>query len=143
MVRLGSSTVGFDFALRGADRLRDSLLHAFLFGHEFGIAAEQNVGAAARHVGGDGDHAFASGLRDNFRFALVILGIQTTWLDPFFLQQFRKALGFFDRGSADEHGLVALMQPSEFRRRPRNIFLFPCGKRCPDSLCATARDWSE
>ena len=83
---VGIVDVGFDLALRGADRLRDSLLHALLLGHEFGIAAEQNVGAAAGHVGGDGDHALASGLRDNFRFALVVLRVQNdVFFSPFFL----------------------------------------------------------
>ena len=45
-------------------------------GSWLGIAAEQNVGAAAGHVGGDGDRAFASGLRDDVRFALVLLGVE-------------------------------------------------------------------
>src|SRR5208282_2044971 len=34
--------LGFDLALRRANRLRDSFLHAFLLGHEFGVTAEQN-----------------------------------------------------------------------------------------------------
>src|ERR1035438_6997535 len=66
----------FDFSLGGADWLRDSLLHTFLLGHEFGIAAEQNVGTTASHVGGDSDHALASGLGNDFRLALVILGVE-------------------------------------------------------------------
>src|SRR5208282_6332695 len=32
---VGIIDLGFDLALRGADGLRDSLLHAFLLGHEF------------------------------------------------------------------------------------------------------------
>src|ERR1035437_5284557 len=72
---IGIVGLGFDLALRGADRLRDLLPHAFLLGHEFGIAAQQNIGAAACHVGGDGDPAFASRLRHYFRFALVILRV--------------------------------------------------------------------
>src|SRR5215470_13714615 len=50
---------GLDFALRGAQWLSNSLLHALLFGHEFGVAAEEDISAAAGHVGGDGDHALA------------------------------------------------------------------------------------
>src|ERR1700687_3599343 len=73
---VGIVDLGFDLALRSADGLRNSLLHAFLLGHEFGVAAQQNIGAAACHVGGDGDRAFASGLRHNFRFALVELRVQ-------------------------------------------------------------------
>jgi hypothetical protein len=77
--------------------LRDSLLHHFLLGHEFGVAAEQNVGAAAGHVGGDGDHAFASRLSHEFGFALVELGVQDhVLLEALLFQQLREALGFFD-----------------------------------------------
>src|SRR5207244_12093639 len=32
--------IAFDFALGHAQRLRDSLLHTLLLGHEFGVAAE-------------------------------------------------------------------------------------------------------
>src|SRR6266403_1651768 len=42
---VGIVNLGFDLALRGADRLRDALLYAFLLGHKLGIAAKQNVGA--------------------------------------------------------------------------------------------------
>src|SRR6266446_4506438 len=80
--------IGADFALGGAQRLGDSLLHALLLGHELRVAAEQNVSAAASHVGGDGDHAFASGLRDNLGFALVILRVQNNVLDSLLLEQF-------------------------------------------------------
>src|SRR5208337_2901987 len=37
---VGIVDLGFDLALRGADRLRNSLLHALLLGHEFGVAAK-------------------------------------------------------------------------------------------------------
>ncbi len=40
------------------------------------VAAQQNVGSAAGHVGGNRDRAFASRLRDDEGFALVILGVQ-------------------------------------------------------------------
>ena len=92
----------------------DSLLHAFLLGHELGIAAEQNVGAAAGHVSGDGDHAFASGLGDDFGFALVVLGIQHHVLDALFLQQVREALGFLDRRGADQHRLAGFVHLLNF-----------------------------
>src|ERR1035437_4062252 len=91
---VGIVDLSFDLALRGADRLRDSLLHAFLLGHELGVTAKQNVGATTGHVGGDGDRAFASGLRDNFRFALVKLRVQhDVLLKSLFIQQVGKALG--------------------------------------------------
>ena len=42
----------------------------------FGIAAQHDVGAAARHVGGDGDHLGPPGLRDDLCLARMLLGIQ-------------------------------------------------------------------
>src|SRR5271157_3670357 len=36
---VGVVDLGFDLALGGTDGLRNSLLHAFLLGHEFGVAA--------------------------------------------------------------------------------------------------------
>ena len=41
-----------------------------------GIAAQQNVGAAAGHVGRNSDRGFAAGLREMWGFALVIFGVQ-------------------------------------------------------------------
>ena len=40
------------------------------------IAAEDDVGAAAGHVGGNGDRRRAAGLRHDVRLALVLLGIE-------------------------------------------------------------------
>src|SRR5450830_876314 len=46
-----------------------------------GIAAEQNIDTSARHVGGNGDRAFAARLGDDLRFFLMILGIENLMLD--------------------------------------------------------------
>ena len=40
------------------------------------VAAELNVGATARHVGGDGHRAWHAGLGDDMRLLLVIAGVQ-------------------------------------------------------------------
>jgi hypothetical protein len=40
------------------------------------VATEHDVGAATRHVGGDGDAARPSGLGDDVRLALMLLGVQ-------------------------------------------------------------------
>ena len=74
-----------NLALRSTVRLCQPLLHGLLLGHEFGIAAEQDVSSTASHVGGDGDHALASSLGYDFRFALVEFGIEHDVLDTFFL----------------------------------------------------------
>ena len=84
---LGIVRPGIDFTRCGPKLLRNSPLQAFLLGHEFGIAAQQNVGAAAGHVGGDGDRALASGLGHDLGFLLVVLGIQHDVLHALFLQQ--------------------------------------------------------
>ena len=98
---------GLDLALGGAQGLGDSFLHALLLGHEFRVAAEQDVGAAAGHVGGDGDHALASGLGDDFAFALVVFGVEHDMLDAFFLQELGEAFGFFNRRRTHENGLLS------------------------------------
>src|SRR5271163_595417 len=79
-----------DCAFGGADGARLSFLDQVSFGDEFGVAAEQNVGAAAGHVGGDGDLAVLAGLGDDLRFAFVKLGVEHHVLHAFALQNVRK-----------------------------------------------------
>ena len=73
-----------------------------------GIAAQLDVGAAARHVGGDGDRARHAGLGHDEGFLLVIAGVQHMVLDLALLEQLGELLGFLDRGGADQHRLAAL-----------------------------------
>ena len=129
---LGLVHIDLNLALGGAQRLRNSLLHALLLGHEFGIAAEQNVGAAAGHVGGDGDHAFASGLGHDLGFALVILGVEHDVLDALLLQQLRQAAPIFRSKWCRPARDGPCHTASGFRPRRRNTFLFPFDRRRPD-----------
>ena len=78
-------------------------------GHEFRVAAQDDVGAAAGHVGRDGHRALAAGLGDHMRLALVVLGIQHIVRDALLAQKRRHHLGFFDADGADQHGLAALV----------------------------------
>ena len=78
--------------------------------HELGIAAEQNVGTAAGHVGGDRDRALAAGLRHDVGFALVILGVQHFVPHAHLLQDAGELLGLFDRNGADQHRLALLVE---------------------------------
>ena len=80
-----------------------------LLEHEVGIAAQENVGAAARHVRGDGDGAFASGLGDDLGFALVLLGVEDVVFDAVPAQEAGEPLGLFDGNRADEDRLAALV----------------------------------
>ena len=56
-------------------------------GHGFGIAAEDDVGAAAGHVGGDGHGSLAAGLGDDLGLALVVLGVEHLVLDAALVEQ--------------------------------------------------------
>ena len=70
--------------------------------HELGVAAEQDVGAAAGHVGGDRDGRLAARLGDDLRFLLVVLGVEDDVLDAAQLEQLGQPLRLFDRDRADE-----------------------------------------
>ncbi len=60
--------------------LRRHQVHAALAGHllrqQLRVAAEDDVRAAARHVGGDGDCAVAASLGDDGRLTLMVLGVE-------------------------------------------------------------------
>ena len=99
------------FALRQAFGFL--LGQALLPRHEFGIPAEENVGAAAGHVGRDGHRGSPARLRDDFRFLRVVLRVQD---DVFVevaagggaalqappIEHRRQLLGLLDRHGADE-----------------------------------------
>ena len=72
--------------------LRDLFGQALLPCHVLGIAAEQNVGAAAGHVRGDRDVVLASGLRDDLRFLRVVLRVEDHVLDAALAEQGREPL---------------------------------------------------
>ena len=74
-----------------------------------GVAAELDVGAAAGHVGGDGDGAADARLGDDGGLALVIARVQHVVPDLALLQQRRDVLGLLDRDGADQHRLTALL----------------------------------
>ena len=95
--------------LVGRQKLGDLLPETSVFGHELGISAEQNVGAAAGHVGGNRHRALAARLRDDKRLALVILGVQHFMPDAHPLEHARELFGFLDRDRAHQHGLALLV----------------------------------
>ena len=53
-----------------------TLLFEVALGHELRVAAEHDIRAAACHVGRDCDRAEMTGLRDDFGFLFVVLGVQ-------------------------------------------------------------------
>ena len=74
-----------------------------------GVAAQLDVGAAAGHVGGDGDGAGNARLRHDRGFLLVIARVQHVVLDLLLLEEVGELFGFFDRGRAHQHRLAALV----------------------------------
>ncbi len=56
------------------------------------VAAQHDVGAAARHVGRDGDHLGAPGLGDDLRLARVLLRVQDLVRQVVLLQHSRDEL---------------------------------------------------
>ena len=73
------------------------------------ISSEQNIRAAPRHVGGDGDCVEPARLRDDFSFARVVFGVEHVVGNAFLFQHCGKLLAFFHRNGADKHGLSALV----------------------------------
>ncbi len=81
----------------------------FRGGHELGVAAQDNIGTAARHVGGDGDRAELAGLRDDLRLALVLLGVEDLMLDARALEGAAELFALFDADGTHQHRLALLV----------------------------------
>ena len=81
-------------------------VQAALFHHPL---AQDDVGAAAGHVGGNGDMAELPGLGHDLRFLFVVLGVQHLVLDAFPFEELAQVLGFLDGGGAHQHRLAAIM----------------------------------
>ncbi len=80
------------------------------FGQILGIPAQHDVGAAAGHVGGDGDALVAAGLGDDVGFAVVVLGIQNLVGDAPTFQHPRQQFGFLNRDRAHQNRLSLLVE---------------------------------
>jgi hypothetical protein len=87
------------------------------------VAAQHDVGAAARHVGGDGDHLRPAGLGDDLRLARVLLGVQHLVRQLFLAQHRRQKLGVLDRGGAHQHRLAALVAGADLADDRRVLLL--------------------
>src|SRR5437899_582828 len=76
-------------------RHRELVLQKIFTGEKLRIAAEQNVRAATSHVGCDGDRAFATGLRDDTRFTLVLLCVEHLVRNASLLENLGYSFRFF------------------------------------------------
>ena len=75
----------------------------------FQVAAQLNVGAAARHIGGDRHAAGPAGLGDDKRFLLVVAGIEHVVRNFRALQRGGELFRFFDGNRPHQHRLLAFM----------------------------------
>ncbi len=73
---------------------------------DFPVAAQQDVGTTTGHVGGDGQRTRTTGLRNDFRFLFVELGVQNLVLDAFLVEQIGHVLGSFDGRRTDQYRTV-------------------------------------
>ena len=87
------------------------------------VAAKLDVGAAARHVGCNGNGARYAGIRDDMGLSFVMPGIQDFVLNFLFLQKCRQFFRLLDANRADEDGLSALVA---FRDLICNRVVFSC-----------------
>ena len=71
---------------------------------------ELDVRTAPRHVGGDGHLAGLTGLRDDFGFLRVVLGVEYAVRHAFTFQELRNEFGRFDGNRTHQHGLARGVQ---------------------------------
>ena len=97
------------FAVGGC-LVQQVLLHALaaqgVLGQILGVAAQHDIGAAARHVGGNGDRPGLTGLCDDLRLLFVVLGVQHLVGNAAGLQHLAEHFGFFDGGGTHQNGLL-------------------------------------
>ena len=107
------------------------------------IAAELDVGAAARHVGGDRYGAGTTGLGDDLGFLLVVAGIQDRVRDLLLLQKLGQDFRLLDRHGADQDRLVALARAFLDQGRDGLVLLAAwSGRPRRRSPCAGPGRWS-
>ena len=111
---------GFMFVDGFGDRLFDGLF----LGEEIGVAAKENVGTAAGHVGGDGNAGVAAGLSDDVGFAFVILGVQHFVLDAHFSENRGELFALGDRDGADQDRLALGVAVFDFAGGVAELFFF-------------------
>ncbi len=73
---------------------------------DFPVAAQQDVGTATGHVGGDGQRTRTTGLSNDFGFFFVELGVQNLVIDAFIVEQAGHVFGRFDGRRADQYRTI-------------------------------------
>src|SRR4051794_23338938 len=83
-----------------------ALLEDLLAGEQLGVAAEDDVDAAAGHVRGDGDGTEPARLGHDLCLTRVLLGVEYLVLDAALAHHPGQQLGFLDADRADQHRLA-------------------------------------
>ena len=78
-------------------------------GHELGVAAQHDIGAAPGHVGGHGDRPQPARLGHDLRLLLVVLGVQHVVLDARPGEHFAHHFRDLDGHRAHQHRLALLV----------------------------------
>ena len=85
--------------------------------------------AAARHIGGNGDHTWASGLGDDFRLLLVVLGVQYFVINLLLFKRLGELFGGLDRRVPTNTGAPVSIQARTSSMMASN---FSSGSDTPD-----------
>ena len=106
------------------DLFRDAILTQLAPGQKIRVAAQQNVRAAARHVGGDGDRAHVTGLGHDLGFLLMVLGVQHFVRHAPQPDEMRKKLAGLHVDRAHQNGLTRLVARHDLLHHGVELALF-------------------
>ena len=92
------------------DLLPVCLIQRLLSGSELGIqiASQDNICAAARHIGGDRDNTRPASLGNNFSFLFMILGVQYLVLNTLRLKRLGELFRGLHRGCTHQNGCATV-----------------------------------
>ena len=107
LLEAGQQLLVLGLALVGVEV--EALADGLAPGQALGVAAEEDVDAAAGHVGGHRDGVQPAGLGHDLGLPGVLLGVQDLVGDAPALEQPRQLLGLGHRGRAHQHGLARLV----------------------------------
>ena len=85
-----------------------------LAGDHFIISSQEDVHAAAGHVGRDGHRPGPAGLGDDPGFLLVVLGVEDDVFDALAAELCADELGFLDRGRPDQDRAAERVELDDF-----------------------------
>ena len=118
VMRLHMAGSGFDLFIRIAAAAHLALCQ------KLRVSAKQNIGTAARHVGGNGDISEFACLCYDLRFLGVIFGVQYLVLNAPSPKHIAQHLGLFDADRTDKYGLAGCMSGYDLVHNSGKLALF-------------------